>query len=97
MTYPHMPEWGKPWTYADVPAEWWTPYKGFIKQTEIDYSIRGDGSELLWQEAEVQRLVAEHGADTFRGLDLFGCDKLAPNAPLAVDPTSQALPSSLKP
>jgi hypothetical protein len=25
-----------------------------------------------WQEAEVRRLVAEHGRETFAGLDLFG-------------------------
>jgi hypothetical protein len=29
-------------------------------------------NEPLWQEAEVRRLVAEHGAETFKGLDLFG-------------------------
>jgi hypothetical protein len=31
-----------------------------------------DKTYPIWQEAEVRRLVAEHGAEMFAGLDLFG-------------------------
>jgi len=68
LMYPQMPERGKPWTFADVPAEWWAPYKDLM----IRYLDQHLKNEPLWQEAEVRRLVAEHGAETFKGLDLFG-------------------------
>ena len=60
---------GDPWTYADVPAEWWAPYADLAKYLYIGQY----GLDLVtWQEAEVRRLVAEHGAEAFKGLDLFG-------------------------
>ncbi len=52
------------WTYRDVPAEWWAPYAHLMKHLDVDAEP--------WQEAEVRRLVAEHGAERFVGLDLFG-------------------------
>ena len=79
LMYPQMPEWGKPWTFADVPAEWWAPYVNLLKYLDlgrswmdpaVDEPLRFEPTP--WQEAEVRRLVAEHGAETFKGLDLFG-------------------------
>jgi hypothetical protein len=71
-SYISAPEWALEWTFADVPAEWWQPYMGlgganFIKH--LDPPCPDDG---CWQEIEVRRLVAERGAETFKGLDLFG-------------------------
>jgi len=57
--------WGQPWTFADVPAEWWDPYRGIMHDNLWP-------NENPWQEAEVRRLVGEHGAERFKGLDLFG-------------------------
>lgn len=54
----------KDWTYADTPACWWAPYRDLMQYLDVD--------AVPWQEAEVQRLVAEHGAARFTGLDLFG-------------------------
>lgn len=52
------------WKFADVPAEWWTPYADLMKYLDIDAEP--------WQEAEVKRLIDKHGGSTFAGLDLFG-------------------------
>lgn len=52
------------WTYTPVPPEWWKLYEPWMKYLEL-------GGEP-WQEAEVRRIVAEHGADRFAGLNLFG-------------------------
>ncbi len=60
----YQTDWGKPWTFADVPTSWWEPYTHIMKYLDVDAEP--------WQEAEVQRLVAEHGAEMFKGLDLFG-------------------------
>jgi hypothetical protein len=68
--WPEMTKWRQSWTYADVPAEWWQPYAG-DDLLDLVANIHCDDREL-WQEAEVRRLVAQHGAETFRGLDLFG-------------------------
>lgn len=64
---PGHPSFGTPetWTYAQVPRAW----------TEFECSLRGwriDAEGEPWQEAEVRRLVAEHGREHFAGLDLFG-------------------------
>jgi hypothetical protein len=67
MCYPDQKEWGNPWTFADVPAEWWARY---AQGDNFEFPI--DINAEPWQIAEVRRLVAEHGAETFRGLDLFG-------------------------
>lgn len=57
-------DWVKAWTYEPVPASWWAPYAHLQQYLYVDAKP--------WQEAEVRRLVKEHGAETFRGLDLFG-------------------------
>jgi hypothetical protein len=67
VKYGLQPAWALEWTFANVPAEWWAPYEGLGVKLVNDLTP-GD----LWQEAEVRRLVAEHGAETFKGLDLFG-------------------------
>lgn len=64
--WPDHLEFQKPWTYTDTPKDWWTAYDMLIYR-HLD--LRANP----WQEAEVRRLVAEHGAETFKGLDLFGC------------------------
>jgi hypothetical protein len=63
---PIVPSFGTPdsWTYAPVPESWWAPYAHLMKYLEVD--------QEPWQEAEVPRLVAEHGNEKFAGLDLFG-------------------------
>jgi hypothetical protein len=61
ISYPN--QWPDEWKYADVPPAWWK------------HKVRNAGWSLFetpWQEAEVRRLVAEHGRETFQGLDLFG-------------------------
>jgi hypothetical protein len=52
------------WTYNTVPEPWWAPYSHLMKYLDVDAEP--------WQEAEVRRLVAEHGREKFAGLDLFG-------------------------
>jgi glycosyltransferase involved in cell wall biosynthesis len=52
------------WTFADVPESWWAPYAQWMYYLDVDAEP--------WQEAEVRRLVAEHGREKFAGLDLFG-------------------------
>lgn len=52
------------WTFADIPATWWAPYADLMQYLHVDAEP--------WQEAEVRRLVAEHGRERFAGLDLFG-------------------------
>ena len=53
------------WTYNEVPDAWVAPYKDLMaKYLDVDAEP--------WQIAECQRLVAEHGRETFKGLDLFG-------------------------
>jgi hypothetical protein len=61
------------WTYADVPAEWWAPYIARVEGLSLTMPIGSVDIEAEpWQEAEVRRLVAEHGRERFEGLDLFG-------------------------
>ena len=88
VMYPAQREWGKEWTYENVPMGWWAPYMNLANER---WNINADP----WQIAEIQRLVAEHGAETFRGLDLFGCDTLAPNAPMDSSASQTPLPPSL--
>lgn len=54
----------KTWTYSPVPDAWWAPYKHLMKYLDVDAEP--------WQESEVQRLITEHGPESFRDLDLFG-------------------------
>jgi Glycosyl transferase family 2 len=51
------------WLFDPVPAAW------HHEQLEYKYCFP---DAVPWQEAEVRRLVAEHGRGTFDGLDLFG-------------------------
>ncbi len=67
VMYPQNAEWSKEWTFTDVPAEWWRPYNRTLIHDD-NYKA----GTTLWQEAEVKRLVAQHGAETFKSLDLFG-------------------------
>lgn len=48
------------WKYAPVPADWWGPYRAGI-----------DVDAVPSQEAECERLIAQHGREKFAGLDLF--------------------------
>lgn len=43
---------------------WWEPYLPLMKHYHPDAEP--------WQEVELKRLVAEHGAAKFAGLDFFG-------------------------
>ena len=47
-----------------TPADWWGPYTDLMPHLKPH--------ALPWQEAEVLRLLAEHGPQRFAGLDLFG-------------------------
>jgi len=49
---------------APVPLDWWRPYLELLRYLHVDREP--------WQEAEVRRLVAEHGRSKFAGLNLFG-------------------------
>ena len=52
------------WTFTDVPEAWWQPYEHLMRHLHLD--------AVPYQEAEVKRLVAEHGRERFANLDLFG-------------------------
>jgi hypothetical protein len=52
------------WRYADVPAEWWQPYGALRSSVELEAAP--------WQEEMCRKLLAEHGAERFAGLDLLG-------------------------
>lgn len=65
-------QWGEPWEYATVPKEWWDErLEPWLHVKNPEDLVEGNG-EVLWQEAEVCRLVQEHGPEKFKGLDLFG-------------------------
>jgi hypothetical protein len=61
---PWIGDTSKSWTFQHTPDDWWTPYFPLLHHLHVDAEP--------WQEAEVKRLVAEHGAARFAGLDLFG-------------------------
>lgn len=48
---------------SEVPAAWWEPYQGLMYHLDTDREP--------WQEAEVRRMVTEHGAEKFAGLSLY--------------------------
>lgn len=52
------------WVYCNVPTSWWEPYADLMRYL--------DAGAAPWQEAECRRLIAEHGREMFKGLDLFG-------------------------
>lgn len=51
-------------TLSPVPAEWWAGNE--------DVRELVDTAAVPWQEAEISRLLAEHGRERFAGLDLQG-------------------------
>ena len=53
-----------PWTFEALKPEWIEPYADLMKYLHVDAEP--------WQEAEVRRLLAEHGREHFAGLDLLG-------------------------
>lgn len=50
------------WTFKEVPVAWWSPYEHLMKHLDID--------RPNWQDAECERLIAQHGRDYFRGLSV---------------------------
>lgn len=64
VSYPK--QWPNDWEYASTPIAWWD------KDLMLHQPRYVDAEAEPWQEAEVRRLVAEHGKETFNGLDLFG-------------------------
>lgn len=59
--YPGEPD---NWSFRDVPCEWWESYARLMRYLDVD--------DIPWQEAEVRRLMARHGAALFARLNLFG-------------------------
>lgn len=53
------------WRYSTVPDSWWAPYRELMAE---HLNIEAEP----WQEAACRQMLADHGAQTFEGLDLFG-------------------------
>ena len=51
---------------AAVPLDWWLPYAHLMSYLDLSED------KAPWQEIELKRLIAQHGAEKFAGLDLFG-------------------------
>lgn len=68
---PGHPSFGTPqnWSYAEVPAAWWG-----LRDLDLDMV------PCPWQEAEVRRLLDQHGEELASGLDLFGVDRMVYSA-----------------
>lgn len=62
----HDSRYGTPatWTYREVQAEWWEPYSHLLQYLNVDAEP--------WQEAEIRRLVCDHGRERFADFDLYG-------------------------
>lgn len=60
------PQYDQEWRYAPVPVDWWEPHLEARRYLNVDAEP--------WQEAEVRRLCAEHGAARFAGLNLYGVE-----------------------
>lgn len=52
------------WRFAEAPESWWAPYK------ERGWMQYLDPEAEPWQEAECQRIIAEHGRERFKGLTI---------------------------
>lgn len=65
ISYPK--QWPNDWEYAHTAIEWWQ-HLGIVGREQYYLDVDAEP----WQEAEVRRLVQEHGKETFAGLDLFG-------------------------
>lgn len=57
-------------TTASAPEEWWNPYRDLLRHVNLNAEP--------WHEAECRRLIEEHGAERFRGLNLHGVDRCVP-------------------
>lgn len=73
LKYPSKPLWEIAYNYSramdetglktqTVPEEWWKPYKDLLPMVDLKVPS--------WHERECERLIAEHGIDRFRGLNL---------------------------
>lgn len=49
----------------DVPLEWWAAWEGLLHHADFT-------EQEPWQERQVREWIAEHGAERFSGLNLFG-------------------------
>jgi hypothetical protein len=58
------PRFDQVWLYAAAPESWWEPYQDLLGHLKSDAEP--------WQEAMCRELYAQHGAERFKGLDLFG-------------------------
>lgn len=56
------------WNYCPVAPSWWEPYEPVFRYLDLE--------AVPSQELEVMRLLEEHGAERFKGLDLFGMEAL---------------------
>jgi hypothetical protein len=52
---------------AATPVSWWQHYEKLM-----DMYLDLDEATAPWQETECLRLLKEHGAERFQGLDSFG-------------------------
>lgn len=57
------------WQFSAVPDSWWAPYEQWLLDGHLDVDAEP------WQERYVREAVTKHGADMFKGLDLFGVEK----------------------
>lgn len=57
---------------SEAPAAWWLPYADLLHHVDL--------AAEPWHEAECRRLLDQHGAAMFRGLNLHGVDKCAATA-----------------
>jgi hypothetical protein len=57
---------------AETPAAWWEPYQDLLRHVDLNAEP--------WHEAECKRLLDEHGAEKFAGLNLHGVDRCAATA-----------------
>lgn len=64
------PQFDQDWRYAAVPSEWWEAHREAARHLDLNAEP--------WQEAEARRLVEQHGAERFAGLDLYGLEHAGP-------------------
>lgn len=65
-TYSYAPD-EQGLTTEEAPSAWWMPYRDLMRHVDLDAEP--------WHEAECRRLLDEHGALKFQGLNLHGVDK----------------------
>lgn len=61
---------------VEAPADWWEPYRDLRRHIVLDAEP--------WQERECRRMLEQHGAQTFAGLNLFGVVECKPENCAAV-------------